>query len=372
MGLGQVAGAIGAGLSGFTEGMQSGADLRYKQQLMQLQQRRAELETYQGLQNAIKIPDKAMRGLVMGKLLPGIGMDPASEDGKNFIKAINGAEDETLAIFGKAFEKAGLTDIPPKMIGQMWNNDPGSLMKFIFDVAKDTRDKAQVKDILQGTEGISFTTDPKEALRSINQLELAAQRATAYGNEDALKEIRDKQDALRKVARVGARAIGIGGGQKTITATYVDEDPKSPTFGQKIVQQIPKGAGKTVLGISKAASTPPGSPGTAKYWTDLGIYAATGQKTDNPYVDKQSQQDANAIFNKIKSTPLLNQIMGGDILGGGAAPGPSAAPGIDVPPSNDTTVSGQGSGVEIAPDPSNDPSWAEQMLQQYQMDSEYQ
>lgn len=362
MNLNQVLGGIGAGLSGTAEGIDVGTNIALKRQEMQVRKQQMEIETYNGLQNALRIPDKKMRGYILERMLPRIGLDPKSDEGAGFIKALNGSEDETIKAVSDALSKAHLDGLPPELLGQTIRQNPGAAVEMILKSAEYTRQNEQVKDIFAGG-APQLTTDKTAATRVINDLEVSRLRAIAAGRMDIATQIQQQQELQRKMGRVGFREMGApGSGQKTVTIKYTDKN------GNVVVKQVPKGVGDTV--ISDAAVKPTKGPSMADIVVALGKREQLDSTdTGVPWIDKLSRTQAQALLNRYKSVGLQGQVMQED-YGATAGQGTMGAPGNPTDTNSGDTVDLGGSDVTVVPGQEENPNmdWYNQYIQNYQQE----
>lgn len=125
--------------SGFSEGVGQGAvqgaEIGYRRAAMALEQQRANLESVNAVGQAIKIPDPAMRTLALNKILPSIGIDTTTQNGKDLVTALGKSTQDTLNYLSDSFTQLGLK-IPANVLGQAYSADPGSLISMMFQMRR--------------------------------------------------------------------------------------------------------------------------------------------------------------------------------------------------------------------------------------------
>src|SRR5882672_3880163 len=118
---------FGSLFSGLAQGVQAGFQIGQQRQLMELEQRRSNLQEIEALSNISKIGDPAMRKLAYTNVLPTLGVDPAGEQGKQLITAFEKSDADTMANLSEMIKSWGLENggtVGAKDLFQLQKNNP--------------------------------------------------------------------------------------------------------------------------------------------------------------------------------------------------------------------------------------------------------
>lgn len=192
---------LGAGLSGFAQGLQAGEQSRYQREAMKLQKRQADLEAVSGFINIMQIEDPAVREFAVSKILPSFGFEADSPEIKEFAGVIKKADETSRKTFSDFIGKYG-TDYPPEMLYKVYKENPLELFKMISESTRSSKVAEGLQQIDESLSGV----DLGGGKAAVDRLHQAAREATKFGAEgkEAAQMYMSMADDIMKAGRIGA------------------------------------------------------------------------------------------------------------------------------------------------------------------------
>src|SRR5215475_8765267 len=123
--------------SGLTQGLAAGGitavNLARQSQEMQLQKQEMSLRSINAFSTALTMPDPAARSTALKALMPGMGMDPNSPEGQQFLSDQTKYMDDTLQSMSDSIKQLGM-NMDAKEIGMWMHNDPSGFYNYLFQM----------------------------------------------------------------------------------------------------------------------------------------------------------------------------------------------------------------------------------------------
>lgn len=319
---------LGAAFGGFAKGLagglQAGEELRLKEQALGLDAQQDTLSSIETLTKVLKVKDPVARRSAMALLMPRMGIDPKSDEGKLLLDTIKSSDEQFLGSMAEALAAFGANTkgkVPLNSLGVLLREKPEEFVKQLITQI-ETADKRQATRGFLGGGEVSLpggagaqpvsqeVPSPLSQAAGIDQvieeLHKARDRAIAQGRMDIAKEFDD-----RIAASIAARndmqpelttQITTANGRRVIV-TYDQEG--------NVKKEVDLGSSTTRFDLGA-------------FRRDLALIANERKdKVQNDSLKDLTKEEALGVLEQLRSPSVLSQLLAfsqaGGIEGAGGA-----------------------------------------------------